>query len=81
MTTPLIGLVRSDSQGRIQVYVYVSSTSADVVTALAAHGLRNVVVSPEMQIVQGWVRPRDMDKLAALSFVTRITPPRYARPR
>ncbi|MGH8282716.1 MAG: hypothetical protein ACRESE_02600 [Gammaproteobacteria bacterium] len=77
----LDGPVRSDSQGRIQVYIYVVTTSAEVVSTLKAQGLQNVVVSPAMQIVQGWVKPKDLDKLATLPFVTRITPPTYAYPR
>ncbi len=78
---PLNGLVRSDARGRIQVYVYVDDTSAGAVSTLGANGLQNMLVNPAMHIAQGWVKPQNLDKLAALSFVTRITPPHYARPR
>lgn len=78
---PVNGPVRSDAQRRIQVYVHVSDTSAAVVVALSGHGLQDTVVSPEMHIVQGWVNPSDMVKLAALPFVTYITPPTYGKPR
>ncbi|MGH8320929.1 MAG: hypothetical protein ACRESX_09795 [Gammaproteobacteria bacterium] len=78
---PLDGLVRSDSQGRIQVYVYVDTDPAEVMSALSARGLQDALASPVMHIVQGWVKPQDLSNLAALPFVTRITPPRYAQPR
>ncbi|MGA9851782.1 MAG: hypothetical protein WBR15_02495 [Gammaproteobacteria bacterium] len=78
---PLTGLVRSDSKGRIQVYVYVTNTSLNVISELGAHKLQDVVISPTMQIAEGWVKPQDLDSLAALPFVIRITPPRYARQR
>ncbi|MGH8403829.1 MAG: hypothetical protein ACRESO_10590 [Gammaproteobacteria bacterium] len=78
---PENGPVRSDAQGRIQVYVHVNDTSAATVTALAGHGLQDTLVSPEMHIVQGWVNPSDLAQLAALPFVTYVTPPTYAKPR
>ena len=78
---PLTGPVRSDSQGRMQVYVYVTSTSGGSVSALQVHGLQDVVVSPGMHVVQGWVKPEDLVNLAALPFVIRISPPQYGRPR
>ncbi|MDE2024685.1 MAG: hypothetical protein KGL00_09550 [Gammaproteobacteria bacterium] len=78
---PANGPVRSDARGRIQVYVHVSDTSTAAVTVLAGHGLQDTVVSPEMHIVQGWLSASDLVKLAALPFVTYITPPNYAKPR
>ena len=78
---PPNGPVRSDAQGRIQIYIHVNDTSATVVAALAGHGLQDSVVSPEMHIIQGWVNPSNLAMLAALPFVTYITPPIYAKPR
>jgi hypothetical protein len=78
--TPLRGVVRSDNQGRIQVYVYVVDTSTESVKMLAAHGLQQVLVSSPMHIVQGWIMPQNLEKLAALPFVSRITPPHYGFP-
>lgn len=78
---PANGPVRNDAQGRIQIYVYVSNTLPETVSALAAQGLQGTEVSPEMNIVQGWINPSALVNLAALPFVTRITPPRYAQPR
>lgn len=78
---PLTGLVRSDDKGNIQVYVHVTDTSAEHLDALAQHGLQHMLASPALKIVQGWVQPQNLSALAALPFVTRITPPRYAIPR
>lgn len=78
---PLTGLVRSDTAGNIQVYVHVTDTSAAHLDELGKHGLQNMLASPALRIVQGWVKPQYLTELAALSFVTRVTPPRYAIPR
>lgn len=78
---PLTGLVRSDAAGNIQVYVHVTDTSDAHLAELGKHGLQNMLASPALSIVQGWVKPQNLAGLAALPFVTRITPPRYAIPR
>lgn len=78
---PANGPVRSDAQGRIQVYVYVSSTTAEVTAALGTRGLQDQVVNPALHVVQGWVLPQNLEAIAVLPFVTRITSPHYAQPR
>lgn len=78
---PLTGLVRSDAAGNIQVYVHVTDTSDVHLAELGKRGLQNMLASPALSIVQGWVKPQNLTELAALPFVTRITPPRYAIPR
>jgi len=75
------GPVRTDSQGRLQVYVYISSLSPDNLAILAKQGLADAMSSPALHLVQGWVKPQDLDGLADLPFVTRITPPRYTQLR
>lgn len=71
---------RSNVAGRLQVYIYVATVSDATVADLGTHGLSDMVPSVSMSIVEGWARPQDLDTLAALSFVTRITLPHYARP-
>lgn len=78
---PLTGLVRSNAAGNIQVYVHVTDTSSEHLAALGQQGLKNMLASPALGIVQGWVKPQNLAGLAALPFVTRITPPRYTIPR
>lgn len=75
------GPVRADAQGRLQVYVYISSLSPDNVATLVNHGLEDPLPSQALHLVQGWVKPQDLKRLASLAFVTRITPPHYAQPR
>lgn len=75
------GLVRADSQGRLQVYVYIDSSSSENLATLVGRGLVKAMPSPALHLVQGWLRPQDLGAIAGLPFVTRITPPRYAQPR
>ncbi len=75
------GPVRADAQGRLQVYVHISSLSPDNVTMLVKYGLVDPLPSPALHLVQGWVKPQDLNQLASLAFVTRITPPNYGQPR
>lgn len=78
---PLDGrLARSDGEGRLEVYVYVTSIMAGDLDTLAAKGLKGGVAST-MGLVQGWVRPQDLAQLAALPWVSRIALPHYAVPR
>ena len=72
---------RSDADGRLEVYVRVTSTAAENLDALAAHGLKDGRASSGMDVVQGWVNPHDLQALAALACVLRITLPQYALPR
>lgn len=74
------GMVRADAQGRLQVYVHLNEITADELAALKAHGLINIVPSPALHVVQGWVKPENLTALAALPFVIRITPPSYGHP-
>lgn len=69
---------RSDADGRLQVYVYVSDFSAATLEALKAAGLKQPEPSPPLGLVQGWIAPGDVSALTALDVVTRITLPRYA---
>ena len=69
---------RSDADGRLQVYVYMTDFSAASLQALRSAGLKRPEPSPSMGVVQGWIAPGDVGALAALDVVTRITLPRYA---
>ena len=72
---------RTDAQGRLQVYVYVTELTSDTVSRVERAGLMGIEDSPEMNLVQGWVAPSDLDALAALSCVKTITLPRYTTSR
>ena len=71
---------RTDAQGRLQVYVYVSEFTSSTLGSLNQAGLADIQSSPEMGLVQGWIAPSDLNALAALDCVKAITLPRYASP-
>jgi len=75
------GLVHVDSRGRLQIYVYINDFSLSNLATLATQGLVDSMPSSSLHLIQGWVKPQDLDKLASLAFVTRITPPHYAQTR
>lgn len=77
--TAIAAPARSDAQGRLEVYVYVTEPSDELVKQLTALGLANAILSRDMRVVEGWLAPRDLDSIARLAVVTRITLPRYAR--
>ena len=72
---------RTDAQERLQVYVYVTDLAPDTLDRLGRAGLVDSRGSPEMGVVQGWLAPRDLGRLAALDCVKTITLPRYVSPR
>lgn len=76
---PLDGrLARSDQDGKLEVYVYVTDMSPASLETLTERGLQAATPSPAMNLVQGWIAPRNVSALASLSVVTRITLPSYA---
>ncbi|MHB1617717.1 MAG: hypothetical protein ACYCUX_10695, partial [Metallibacterium sp.] len=72
------GSVRADAAGRLQVYVHADAVTPALVAALEQAGLRQTSAVPALDVVQGWVAPRDLDALARVAGVSEITPPRYA---
>ena len=72
---------RIDAQGRLQIYAYVTDTSAATQDKLARAGLVGSQPNAEMAVIQGWIAPQDLPALAALSCVKRLTLPRYASTR
>ncbi|MDE1958238.1 MAG: hypothetical protein KGI40_04035 [Xanthomonadaceae bacterium] len=75
------GPVRADAHGRLQVYVSVDAVTPEHTQALRAAGLADAEPSAALGVVQGWLPPDRLGAIAALPFVTRIAPPRYARAR
>lgn len=72
---------RTDPQGRLLVYAYVTDTSAATLEKVAGAGLQDGQPSPAMGVIQGWIAPKDLAALAGLTCVKRIALPRYASPR
>lgn len=71
-------MARSDAQGRLEVYVHVTDMSMSALGQLTSQGLALAVASPALSLIQGWIAPGDVSRLASLSVVTRITLPQYA---
>lgn len=73
--------VHIHSDGRIQIYVHLATYSDAEIAQLAGLELDKEVANRNLAIVQGWVPFDRIEDIAALPFVTRITPPSYGFPR
>ena len=78
---PLSPGARTDAQGRLQVYVYVTDTSADTLARLTQAGLVDMTSSADLGLAQGWIAMHDLTTLVGLPCVKIVTLPRYAVPR
>ena len=70
-------LVRFDSSDNVQVYVHLASTDE-----ASLQQVRNAVVeveieAPEHGLIQAWVDPDNLQAVASLEAVKRVTPPDY----
>jgi|GEM_PF-1521465 len=61
---------------KAHVYVRVGSTAADGLARLGRAGLRVDHVDPERGLVRGWLRAKDLRRLAALGLVRSVSPVR-----
>ena len=72
--------VRVDASGRVQVDVHVDCTADPPVAALKAAGLKvtaAVRLAPTC-VVEGWVNPASLPKIAGVPAVERVTTPSYS---
>ena len=76
-----VEFIRFDDSGRVQVYVYVRSTSPQSLATLRRDGLEIDLLSEDAGIVLGWLAPADLDRIADQEFVRWVTLPDYAVPR
>ncbi len=44
-------------------------------------GITVELANPKINMIQAWVEPNDLDNLAALDFVNKVSPPSYSQPR
>ena len=66
--------VREDASGRAHLSVYVSSLTDEQTARLKEHGLAITFQSEHFGFVEGWAALADVEKLAALDFVTSVRP-------
>ena len=70
---------RWNAAGQVQVYLHYDSYRIPPSrTQLRALGASGVVTSPALGVVQAWVPATQLDAVAALPQVARVTVPRYA---
>jgi len=68
-----------DSQ--VQVYVVVASTEKDDIALLTELGLEIQIVNTKLKKIQAWVSFDNIEKIADIDNVLKITTPSYGSPR
>lgn len=63
--------------GRVEVFVYVTDFDADTIKSIKSVGGRFIAERRARQLIHLSVKVEDLDKLAKLTGVTRITPARF----
>jgi hypothetical protein len=69
--------IRVNDAGEIHCYVLLDGVTAAHVQGLQDLGFRTEIVSPSMNLVQGWAPSERLEAMAQLGFVRRIKPPAY----
>ena len=72
---------RFDAQGRVEADVHYDCSASVPKTALAAAGLTvsGTAHLPPLCVVEGWIAPAALPKIAAVAGVTRVAIPSYVR--
>ena len=70
-------LVRFDSTGKVQVYIHLRSTDETSLQQVRDSVARVEIEAPEHLLIQAWADPDELQKVAGLYGVRRITPPDY----
>ncbi len=73
-------VIRFDESGNVQVYVHARTTGEGEIAALESLRARVEVVNHDARIVQAWIPVTEIDALASLDFVRRVSTPDYAVP-
>jgi subtilisin family serine protease len=76
LSTPII---KVDSSGNIQVYIYVTEVNDANLEQLKTLEVEIEITNAKYKIVQGWVPFDKMEEVANLSFVVKISPPSYGQ--
>ena len=74
LTNPL---VKVDAAARLHVYIYVYQLSEAERAELRHHEVEIEIANDEFGIVQGWIPMQQLETVAALAFVRRVTAPTY----
>ena len=76
LANPFVSL---NPDGRMQIYVHLSSFGETQLNALRSLDVEIEIANEDLAIIQGWAPFDQIENIAALSFVTRVTPPSYGR--
>ena len=69
--------VRFDSSGNVEVYIHLASTDEASLQQVRDAVEKVEIEGPEYGLVQAWVNPDELETVASLDAVKRITPPDY----
>ena len=70
-------LVKVDTAARLHVYIYVDQLGEAEQAELRHHEVEIEIANDEFGIVQGWIPMQQLETVAALAFVRRVTAPTY----
>ena len=70
--------VRFDGSGNVQVYIYLESTDESALQRIRDAVSRVEIENLDARIIQAWISVEDVEGIAALDVVRRVTPPDYA---
>ena len=70
-------LIKVDAAARLQAYIYVYQLGEAEQAELRRHGVEIEIANREFGIVQGWIPMTQLETVAALAFVRRVTAPTY----
>ncbi len=73
--------VRFDSSGNVQVYIHLENADDAALQQLRDLGATIEITNADRNVVQAWLPTAALERIAALSAVTEITPPDYAETR
>lgn len=73
--------VRTKNASSVQVYISLTTATDDNVQALENLGVEVEVINRKLNKVQGWLDIENIDAVAQLSMVMRVSAPKYAQVR
>src|SRR5574341_1976475 len=70
-------LVKVDKSGNIQTYIYMKNMNQDNISKLESMNVKIEIVNSKYSLIQAWVPFDEVEDVASLDFVQKITPPSY----
>jgi hypothetical protein len=72
--------VKVDSSGNIQCYVFLAEFNDENVSAVRAKAAKIERTDANTKVIQAWISHLALNEIAALEFITQVSPPDYGRP-